>query len=142
MAETRVEIINEEKMSKVITVVFQGYRLINPEWKIPEPEEPYQACIDSLQEEYAPLGIKVVSRDEPDTVHEVSGYGDFLNTVRIRSPKDSIGNMCLGHVIGQSANCDLAEDIRRGVSRVAFAPEMVEPEGSNKIVCHDCGCGC
>jgi hypothetical protein len=34
------------------------------------------------------------------------------------------------------------EDLRRGVSRVAFAPEMIEPEGSNKVVCHNCGCGC
>jgi hypothetical protein len=65
-----------------------------------------------------------------------------MNTVRLRSPKDHIGNLCLGHVIGQSANCDLAEDIRRAVSRIAFAPEMIEPEGSNKIVCHNCGCGC
>ena len=38
--------------------------------------------------------------------------------------------------------CDLFEDIRRGVSRVAFAPEMIEPEGENKAVCHNCGCGC
>ncbi len=142
MVQTRVEIVTEEQMKKVITVVFQGYRLVNSEWEVPAAKESSRACVESLQEEYAPLGINVVSREEPDTVHEVSGYGDFLNTVRIRSPKDSISNMCLGHVIGQSANCDLAEDIRRGVSRVAFAPEMVEPEGSNKIVCHDCGCGC
>ena len=69
-------------------------------------------------------------------------YGDLLTTVRLRSPRDHIGNLCLGHVIGQSANCDLFEDIRRGVSRIAFAPETIEPEGSNKVVCHNCGCGC
>ena len=129
-------------MNKVITVVFQGYRLASPEWQVPLAGESREACIASLQSEYAPLGVRVVSLEEPEVVHEVKGYGDFLNTVRIRSPKDSIANMCLGHVIGQSANCDLAEDIRRGVSRVAFAPEMIEPEGSNKIVCHNCGCGC
>ncbi len=129
-------------MNKEITVVFQGYRLTNPEWQVPLSGESRQVCVAGLQSEYEPLGIRVASVEEPEVVHEVKGYGDFLNTVRIRSPKDNIANMCLGHVIGQSPNCDLAEDIRRGVSRVAFAPEMIEPEGSNKIVCHNCGCGC
>ena len=56
--------------------------------------------------------------------------------------QDGFSNLCLGHVIGASPNRDLLEDIRRGVNRVAFAPETVEPEGSSKIVCHNCGCGC
>jgi hypothetical protein len=129
-------------VEKEITVIFHGYRLVNPGWSIPLPGESRQACIDSLRREYEPFGITVSSLEEPDTLHDVSGYGDFMNTVRLRSPKDHISNLCLGHVIGQSANCDLAEDIRRAVSRIAFAPEMVEPEGSNKIVCHNCGCGC
>jgi hypothetical protein len=88
------------------------------------------------------LGITVSYREELDTLLEVKGYGDMLNLIRLRSPKDSIGNLCLGHIIGQSDNCDFFEDIRRGVSRIAFAPEMIEPEGSNKVVCHNCGCGC
>jgi hypothetical protein len=37
---------------------------------------------------------------------------------------------------------NLAEDIRRAVSRVAFAPETVPPEDHNRKVCHNCGCGC
>lgn len=129
-------------MKKEITVVFQGYRLTNPEWQIPLSGESPQACITSLQSEYERFGVRVASLEEPEIVHDVKGYGDFLNTVRLRSPKDHIANLCLGHVIGQSANCDLAEDIRRAVSRIAFAPEMIEPEGGNKIVCHNCGCGC
>ena len=129
-------------MEKEITVVFHGYRLTNPDWEIPLPAESRQACIESLRQEYEAFGIVISSLEEPATVHEVKGYGDFMNTVRLRSPKDHIGNLCLGHVIGQSANCDLAEDIRRAVSRIAFAPEMIEPEGSSKIVCHNCGCGC
>jgi hypothetical protein len=79
---------------------------------------------------------------EEEIVLEVKGYNDLLNTVRLRSPQDGIGNLCLGHIIGASPNRDLLEDIRRGVNRVAFAPETIEPEGSNKIVCHNCGCGC
>lgn len=129
-------------MAKEITVVLHGYRLTNPDWTIPPAGELLQECIATLQSEYEPLGILVSCLEEPETVHDVKGYGDFMNTVRLRSPKDNIGNLCLGHVIGQSANCDLTEDIRRAVSRIAFAPEMIEPEGSNKIVCHNCGCGC
>ena len=98
--------------------------------------------VGSLHGEMNPLGITVTCRTEHDNILEVKGYADLLNTVRLQSPRDHIGNLCLGHIIGQSANCDLREDIRRGVSRVAFAPEMIEPEGSHKVVCHNCGCGC
>ena len=73
---------------------------------------------------------------------EARGYGDLLNAVRIRSSKPGLGNLCLGHVIGCSAHLDLLEDIRRGVRRIAFAPETIEPDGSDKVVCHNCGCGC
>ncbi len=129
-------------MDKEITVIFHAYRLVNPAWSIPLAGESRQACIDSLRREYAAFDIVISSYEDPATVHDVSGYGDFMNTVRLRSPKDHIANLCLGHVIGQSANCDLAEDIRRAVSRIAFAPEMIEPQGSSRIVCHNCGCGC
>ena len=39
-------------------------------------------------------------------------------------------------------NLDILEDLKRGINRVAFAPETVEPSGSDKVVCHNCGCGC
>ncbi len=105
--------------------------------------------MESVEDFVANLGKDLISLDitvnylvEDDVKLEVRGYGDLLNTIRLRSPQDHIGNLCLGHIIGQSANCDFLEDIRRGVSRVAFAPEMIEPEGDNKVVCHNCGCGC
>jgi hypothetical protein len=118
-------------MQKEITVVLYGCHLTNNEWS---PAVDFGA-IDGFVE-------KLSYREELDTLLEVNGYGDMLNLIRLRSPKDSIGNLCLGHIIGQSDNCDFFEDIRRGVSRIAFAPEMIEPEGSNKVVCHNCGCGC
>ena len=129
-------------MKKTITVAYYGYRLQQKGW-IPEldPSE-FPAFIEGLKQEYENLGIVVDFVEEPENSIEVAGYGDLLNTVRLRSPRDHIGNLCLGHVIGQSAKCDLFEDIRRGVSRVAFAPETIEPEGSHKVVCHNCGCGC
>lgn len=129
-------------MQKEITVVQYGYKNTNVKWS---PDVDFAALgsfVDTLHNELNTLGISVRYVQEPENVLEVNGYGDLLNIIRLRSPGDHIGNLCLGHIIGQSANCDLFEDIRRGVSRVAFAPEMIEPEGSNKVVCHNCGCGC
>ncbi len=129
-------------MAKEITVALYGYKLVGTEWSTKIDLKCLKVFVAGLHQALVPLGITVTYLEELDKVLEVRGYGDLLNTVRIRSPRDHIGNLCLGHIIGQSANCDLHEDIRRGVSRVAFAPEMVEPEGSNKVVCHNCGCGC
>lgn len=129
-------------MQKEITVVCYGHRVTNREWSHGVNLKGLDGFVRRLNEELNPLGITVCYIEELNTILEVNGYTDLLNTIRLRSPKDHIGNLCLGHIIGQSANCDFFEDIRRGVSRVAFAPEMIEPEGSNKVVCHNCGCGC
>lgn len=127
---------------KDITVVRYGFRLVTAQW-VPEVDfSGLGVFINGLHREMKKLGITVRYIEESDYVLEVKGYGDLLNTIRLRSPSDHIGNLCLGHIIGQSSGCDLFEDIRRGVSRVAFAPEMIEPEGANKVVCHNCGCGC
>jgi hypothetical protein len=127
---------------KEITVVRYSYRLVNSEWAPKADLDALKGFVESLHEDLYSLGITVNYLDESDKELEVKGYADLLNIIRLRSPKDHIGNLCLGHIIGQSDNCDLFEDIRRGVSRIAFAPEMIEPEGSNKVVCHNCGCGC
>ena len=129
-------------MQNEITVVRYGYRLTNWEWSPGTNVEALGEFVNSLHNDLYSLGITVSYVEELDNILEVNGYGDLLNIIRLRSPKDHIGNLCLGHVVGQSNNCDLLEDIRRGVSRIAFAPEMIEPEGSNKVVCHNCGCGC
>lgn len=127
---------------KEITVVFYGRRFTREDWRYEVGESDLAAFFAALRQDLEPLGIRVAHRQEEGMTLDVKGYGDLLNCVRIRSPRDNIGNLCLGHIIGPSANCDLMEDIRRGVNRVAFAPETIEPEGSNKIVCHNCGCGC
>ena len=127
---------------KEITVVRYGYRLVNSDWAPTVDVDDLGGFVSSLHNDLYSLGITVNYIDEPDKELEVKGYADLLNIIRLRSPKDHIGNLCLGHIIGQSENCDLFEDIRRGVTRIAFAPEMIEPEGSNKVVCHNCGCGC
>ncbi len=129
-------------MQKEITVVLYGYNLTNKEWSPDINIKGLDAFVASLHQDLNSLGITVSYLNESEKIVDVNGYGDLLNIVRLRSPKDHISNLCLGHIIGQSENCDFFEDIRRGVSRIAFAPEMIEPEGSNKVVCHNCGCGC
>jgi hypothetical protein len=129
-------------MQKEIAVVLCGYRITNRDWSPSVDIGTLDHFISAMDNEFKSYGITVTFTKEPENVLEVRGYRDLLNTIRLRSPNDHISNLCLGHIIGQSANCDLLEDIRRGVSRVAFAPEMIEPEGSNKVVCHNCGCGC
>jgi hypothetical protein len=129
-------------MRKEITVALYGCRYARDDWRYDLDEAGMAAFLAALEAELAPFGIDLRWRREDDVVLDVRGYGDLLNTVRLRSPQDGIGNLCLGHVIGQSMKLDLLEDIRRGVCRIAFAPEMIEPEGENKRVCHNCGCGC
>jgi len=129
-------------MQKEITVVQYACRLTNTEWSPDVDIEAIDGFVGGLSNDFKSLGITVSYVNEPEVTLEVNGYAELLNIIRLRSPKDHISNLCLGHVIGQSANCDLLEDIRRAVSRIAFAPEMIEPEGSDKIVCHNCGCGC
>jgi hypothetical protein len=127
---------------KEITVVLYGRRHSRADWSFELDERALDEMLSGLAEELAPFGMVLRREAGAEMVLDVRGYNDLLNTVRLRSPQDGIGNLCLGHIIGTSPNRDLLEDIRRGVNRVAFAPETIEPEGSNKIVCHNCGCGC
>lgn len=126
---------------KEIEIAFYGRRFLQ-EWHNDFDRPALDALLVQLAAELAPFGMVVRGCWEEEVILDVRGYGDLLNCVRLRSPKDGIANLCLGHIIGQSPNCRIEEDIRRGVSRIAFAPEMVEPEGESKRVCHNCGCGC
>jgi hypothetical protein len=128
--------------AKEITVVLYGRRHSRADWSFDLDERALDEMLNGLAEELAPFGLVLRREADAEMVLEIKGYNDLLNTVRLRSPQDGIGNLCLGHIIGISPNRNLLEDIRRGINRVAFAPETIEPEGSNKIVCHNCGCGC
>jgi hypothetical protein len=127
---------------KEITVVLYGRRHSRADWSFDLDERALDEMLNGLAEELAPFGLVLRREADAEMVLEVRGYNDLLNTVRLRSPQDGIGNLCLGHIIGISPNRNLLEDIRRGINRVAFAPETIEPEGNDKIVCHNCGCGC
>lgn len=125
-----------------ITVVFYGRVFTEEKWQRLFDEADLEALFSELAPELKRFDFELTRADEVAMQLEIKGYGDLLNSIRLRAPAQGIGNMCLGHVIGASKNLNLAEDIRRGVNRVAFAPETIEPEGSDKIVCHNCGCGC
>ena len=129
-------------MKKEISVNLYRREFSRKDWQYPIDQEALGIFLADLAAELEPFGIALVQGPEAEVTIAVKGYGDLLNAVRIRSLKDGFSNLCLGHILGPSPNRDLFEDIRRGVNRVAFAPETIEPEGSNKVVCHNCGCGC
>jgi len=128
--------------NKELTVVFYGRYNPREDWSFQVDEGAITDFLAATQEELARCGVTLRHHEEPEMVIVINGYGDILNSIRLRSPRDGFGNLCLGHIIGTSPNRDLIEDLKRGINRVAFAPETIEPEDHNKTVCHNCGCGC
>lgn len=125
-----------------ITVVFYKRQLVRRDWDYPVDELRLTEFFQELNAELNRFDLQVRQLHDAAVSLEIRGYGDLLNSIRIRYPEAGFGNLCLGHILGPSRNRDLYEDLRRGINRVAFAPETIEPEGSDKIVCHNCGCGC
>lgn len=129
-------------MCKELTVAFYPYRMRAGSWSYDLNRVAVDQALKEQQRDLAKYGITLRVIEDDAFTMEVRGYADLLNSIRLRSPKDGISNLCLGHIIGPSQACDLIEDIRRGLKRVAFAPEMIQPEDENRRVCHNCGCGC
>ena len=127
---------------KSLTVAFYRRNFRRDEWRKAYDEVRLDAFFTRITQDLSSLGIRLQRTEDEAFSIDINGYGDLLNSVRIRCPEQGVGNMCLGHIIGRSANLNLVEDIERGINRVAFAPETIEPEGSDKVVCHNCGCGC
>jgi len=126
---------------KILTIAFYKLEWPRSDWNYSFPQREIDAFLHEVAQELEPFGVAVNVKNE-GLIIAVNGYGDVLNSVRIRYPASGLGNICLGHVIGSSTNADLVEDLRRGINRAVFAPETVEPDGSDKVVCHNCGCGC
>ncbi|EAT15970.1 hypothetical protein HTZ97_08380 [Desulfuromonas acetoxidans] len=125
---------------KTITVVFYD-REFAGEWTYDLDEQKIQPFFDALNAELNSAGVQFDFCNEPNITLRVNGYGDLLNSIRIRSPEDGFSSLCLGQFIGPSPDTDLLADIKRGVRRVAFSPESIVPAGGDAI-CHNCGCGC
>lgn len=128
--------------AKEITVVFYRQNHIKDNWKVDLEGSEAERFFSRLAGDLSRAGVVLKRiRNDAFTI-DIKSYADLLNAVRISSPDDGFGNVCVGHVIGQSQNLDLMDDIRRAVMRIAFAPETVPPEDHNRKVCHNCGCGC
>lgn len=124
----------------VISVCRQNH--LRDNWKVDLEGDSFTGFVRDLTRELAGFGVEIESSHNDAVTVTVNSYADLLNAVRITSPADGFINKCIGHIIGQSQNLNLFEDIRRAVNRVAFAPETVQPDESNRKVCHNCGCGC
>jgi len=124
----------------VISVCRQNH--LRDNWKVDLEGDSFMGFVRDLTRELAGFGIEIESSHNDAFTVTVNSYADLLNAVRITSPADGFINKCIGHIIGQSQNLNFFEDIKRAVNRVAFAPETIQPDESNRKVCHNCGCGC
>ena len=128
-------------MNKEITIALYRRDFIK-DWRYEVNTDSLVALADEINTELSPAGVSVRFAGEEDVSVEVKGYGDILNSIRLRSSEKGVGNPCLGHIIGESPDCDLLADIKRGVKRLAFAPETIVPDAEHRKTCHNCGCGC
>jgi len=125
---------------KTITVVFYARDFVG-DWQYDFDETKIAGFFSSLNAELFGCGVHFEFIHEPNITLRINGYGDLLNSVRIRSLDDGFSSLCLGQIIGPSPDIDLLSDVKRGVRRVAFSPESIVPDGGHGL-CHNCGCGC
>lgn len=128
-------------MSRQITIALYKRHFVK-DWRYDVTADSIANLAVEINAELAPAGVSVYFSGEEEGVVAIKGYGDVLNSIRLRSSEPGSGNPCLGHIIGESPNCNLLEDIRRGVNRLAFAPETIMPDAEHRKTCHNCGCGC
>lgn len=129
------------KVLRVMTVTILDQQHLRGDWLFDFDGELFQRFISGLTKEMKKLGVKLTWVRNHDVVITINSYADLLNCVKISSD-DSLGNHCIGHVIGKSEHLDVMEDIGVAVRRVAFAPETIAPADEFRKVCHNCGCGC
>jgi hypothetical protein len=127
---------------KTMVLTFYSQVHARPDWQVDVKGEEFQRFLADLATEMSRFAIELRCNDNEGFTITINSYADLLNAVRISSPVDNLTNVCIGHIIGKSERLDLREDIKKAVSRIAFAPEMVPPDEHNRRVCHNCGCGC
>ena len=129
------------KVMKALTVTILGQQHLKEDWLFDFDGLTFKQCMTAMTREMKKLGFALTWVYNHDVVIAINSYADLLNCVKISSD-DSLGNHCIGHVIGKSEHLDIMEDIGAAVRRVAFAPETIAPAGEFRKVCHNCGCGC
>jgi len=128
--------------NRVLQVVFyQRVPAVDSDWCDHSDWLAVESLVVALGIELRGFDITLTQSVEPTEII-VRGYADILNSIRLRYPAGGFANTCLGHVIGSSADCNISADLKRGINRILFAPETIEPQGSDKVICHNCGCGC
>jgi len=127
---------------RTISVVFYKRQPVRQDWDYKIDQNRLAHFFADLSADLNRFDFQVRCLQDDSVSIDIRGYGDLLNSIRIRAPEAGFGNLCLGHIIGASPERDIFADLRRGINRLAFAPETIEPEGSDKVVCHNCGCGC
>ncbi len=127
---------------KKMVLTFYRQSHIRKDWQVDLQGTDFQAFLAGLVAELQRFAIDLTWQNNDAHAIYINSYADLLNAVRVSSPSDSLTNVCVGHIIGKSEHLDLCEDIKRAVSRIAFAPEMVPPDDDARKVCHNCGCGC
>ena len=127
---------------KSMTLTFLKQNHVRNDWQVDVGGNAFTAFIADMAAELSRYGIRLEQAANDSIVININSYADVLNSIRISSPQDGFISLCVGHIIGASANRDLQEDIAKAVRRVAFAPETVPPEDHNRKICHNCGCGC
>jgi sugar phosphate isomerase/epimerase len=128
--------------TKQISLTFYRQNHLRPDWRVDLDLPEYRQSLGEMTKELDRCGVTLTLTENFEFTIDINSYADLLNSVRITSPDDGFASICIGHVIGQSQNLNLVEDIRRAVNRIAFAPETVPPDDHNRKVCHNCGCGC
>jgi len=124
----------------VLTLYNRNY--IRTDWNKNFINEDFDLKIKTMSDELLKYNIKLELKRNNEITIDINSYADLLNSIKISSPDDGFMNKCIAHIIGQSQNLNLYEDIIRAVKRVAFAPETIMPDDENRKVCHNCGCGC
>jgi hypothetical protein len=129
------------KPLKKLTVTIYGQKHLRKDWFFDFNGKLFQQFLSGITKEMKMLGVCLTCQYNHDVVISINSYADLLNCVKVSSD-DSLGNHCIGHVIGKSEHLDVIEDIGSAIRRVAFAPETIAPAGEFRKVCHNCGCGC
>ncbi|HEY5975767.1 MAG TPA: hypothetical protein VIU41_13590 [Geobacteraceae bacterium] len=129
-------------MAKSLQLILYRQNHLRSDWLVDLTGSRFADFCTELTAELARYDIQFSATVNDDLTIDIASYADLLNAVRISSPQDGFTSKCVGHIIGKSQNLDLLEDIRRAVTRIAFAPETIPPDDHNRRVCHNCGCGC
>lgn len=129
------------KNMKTMTLTIFDQKHLRNDWFFDFDGDLFKSFLTTLSKEMKKMGITLACNRNHEVTITINSYADLLNCVKISS-EESMGNHCIGHVIGKSEHLDILEDIGNAVRRVAFAPETIAPAGEFRKVCHNCGCGC